>query len=57
MVQLSMMIESHSVQFFADKDKKFYERGIMKLPEKWQKVIEQNRKYYCGQKPLCFLND
>ena len=25
--------------------KKFYERGIMKLAERWQKVIEQNGKY------------
>ena len=24
-------------QFFAQKDKKFWEDGIMKLPEKWQK--------------------
>ena len=27
-------VKSHLVQFFADKDEKFYERGIMKLPEK-----------------------
>ena len=38
-------VKSHLVQFFADKDQKFYERGIMKLPEIWQKVIEQNGKY------------
>ena len=38
-------VKSHLVQFFADKDQKFYERGIMKLPERWQKVIEQNAKY------------
>ena len=38
-------LKSHLVQFFADKDKKFYERGIMKLSERWQKVIEQNGKY------------
>ena len=38
-------VKSHLVQFFADKDQKFYERGIMKLPERWQKVIEQNGKY------------
>ena len=37
-------VKSHLVQFFADKDEKFYERGIMKLPERWQ-VIEQNGKY------------
>ena len=38
-------VKSHLVKFFADKDQKFYERGIMKLPERWQKVIEQNGKY------------
>ena len=38
-------LKSHLVQFFADKDQKFYERGIMKLPERWKKVIEQNGKY------------
>ena len=31
--------------FFAQKDKKFWEDGIMKLPEKWQKVVEQKGKY------------
>ena len=35
----------HLVQFFADKDRSFYERGIMKLTERWQKVIEQNWQY------------
>ena len=33
-------VKSHLVQFFADKDQKFYEREIVKLPERWQKVIE-----------------
>ena len=37
--------KSHLVQFFVDKDEKFYERGIIKLPERWQKVMEQNGKY------------
>ena len=27
-------VKSDLVQFFADKDQKFYERGIMKLPER-----------------------
>ena len=27
-------VKSHSVHFFADKDQKFYEREIMKLPER-----------------------
>ena len=30
-------VKFHSVQFVADKDQKFYERGIAKLPERWQK--------------------
>ena len=31
----------HLEQFFAQKDK-FWEDKIMKLPEKWQNVVEQN---------------
>ena len=38
-------VKSHLVQFFADKEHKFYERGIINLPERWQKVIEQNGEY------------
>ncbi|CAK9827264.1 Histone-lysine N-methyltransferase SETMAR [Anthophora retusa] len=38
-------VNQHLVQFFADKDRSFYKRGIMKLPERWQKVIEQNGQY------------
>ena len=38
-------VKSHLVQFFADKDQKFYALGIKKLPERLQKVIEQNGKY------------
>ena len=29
----------------ASKDQKFYERGIMLLPERWQKVLDQNGQY------------
>ena len=35
----------HLEQFFAQKDKKFWEDGIMKLPEKWQKVVEEKGEY------------
>ena len=35
----------HLEQFFVQKDKKFWEDGIMKLPEKWQKVVEQKSEY------------
>ena len=38
-------VKSHLVQFFANKDQKFYKRGIMELPEIWHKVIKQNEKY------------
>ena len=40
------MISSRTwLSFFAVKDQKFHQRGIMKLPESWQKVIEQNGRY------------
>ena len=35
----------HLEQFFAQKDKKFWGDGIMKLPEKRQKVVEQKGEY------------
>ena len=34
------------------KGKKFWEDGIMKLPEKWQKVVEQKGKISCSIKFL-----
>ena len=48
-------VKSHLVRFFVDKEQKFYERGIMKLPERWQKVIEQNGKYIIDQSSLFVL--
>ena len=35
-------VKSYLVQFFADNNQKFYERGIMMLLERWQMVIAQN---------------
>ena len=35
----------HLEQFFTQKHKKFWEDGIMKLPENWQKVVEQKGEY------------
>ena len=35
-------IKSYLIHFFANKNHKFYERGIMMLPDRWQKVIDQN---------------
>lgn len=32
-------------QFFSEKHKKYWMDGIMKLPMKWQKVVEQNGQY------------
>ena len=37
--------ENHFVQFFAQTPQKFYSNGIMILPEKWKKVIDQNVTY------------
>ncbi|GFU91047.1 histone-lysine N-methyltransferase SETMAR [Trichonephila clavipes] len=38
-------VKNHLDQFFANKDQKFYDRGIMLLPERWQKVLDQNGQY------------
>ncbi|EZA47103.1 hypothetical protein X777_16564, partial [Ooceraea biroi] len=38
-------IKSSLELFFAEKNKNFFERGIVKLPEKWQKIIKQNGQY------------
>ncbi|GFY23755.1 mariner Mos1 transposase [Trichonephila clavipes] len=38
-------VKNHLDQFFASKDQKFYVRGIMLLPERWQKVLDQNGQY------------
>ena len=35
----------HLEQFSVQKNKKIWEDGIMKLPGKWQKVVEQNSEY------------
>ena len=37
--------KGHLKQLFAQTDKKFREDEIIKLPEKWQKVVEQNGEY------------
>ncbi|GFT86816.1 histone-lysine N-methyltransferase SETMAR [Trichonephila clavipes] len=33
------------LEFFANKDQDFHERGIMKPPLKWQQIIQQNGAY------------
>ncbi|GFW35817.1 mariner Mos1 transposase [Trichonephila clavipes] len=38
-------VKNHLDQFFASKDQKLYERGIMLLPERWQKMLDQNSQY------------
>lgn len=38
-------VKSQLTAFLAKMDQTFYERGIFKLSERWQKVIEQNGKY------------
>ena len=38
-------VKTQLEQFFALKNKEFYEKGIMILPEKWQKVTDNNGHY------------
>ena len=38
-------VKTQLEQFFALKNKEFYEKGIMIPPEKWQKVIDNNGHY------------
>ena len=38
-------VKNELIQFFASWNQSFYESRIMKLIERWQKVIEQNGQY------------
>ena len=38
-------VKSHLDQFIGSRDQDFYQRGIFKLPERWQKVIAQHGNY------------
>ena len=38
-------VKNELIQFFVSKNQTFYEGGIMKLTERWKKVIEQNSQY------------
>lgn len=40
-------IKSHLESFVEQKDKHFFESGIMSLPERWQQIIVQNGAYIC----------
>ncbi|GFV65502.1 hypothetical protein TNCV_1737391 [Trichonephila clavipes] len=46
-------LKSHLVEFFADKDQKLYELGIMKLPEKWQQNSMDRSTRWFG---LCMMS-
>ncbi|GFX46814.1 histone-lysine N-methyltransferase SETMAR [Trichonephila clavipes] len=47
--------ENRLLDLFTNKSQDFYERGIMKLPLKWQQVIQQNDAYLTqiGQSEAC----
>nr|XP_031834418.1 histone-lysine N-methyltransferase SETMAR-like [Nomia melanderi] len=47
--------ENRLLDFFVNKNQDFYNRGIMKLPLKWQQIIEQNGAYLTqiGQSETC----
>ncbi|GFW47755.1 mariner Mos1 transposase [Trichonephila clavipes] len=38
--------ENRLLEFLANKDQDFYERGIMKIPLKWQQIIQQNGTHF-----------
>ncbi|GFV91988.1 histone-lysine N-methyltransferase SETMAR [Trichonephila clavipes] len=44
-ITLNEEVKNHLDQFFASKDQNFYERGIMPLPERWQKVLDRKGQY------------
>ncbi|KAL9910473.1 histone-lysine N-methyltransferase SETMAR-like isoform 1-T5 [Glossina fuscipes fuscipes] len=47
--------ENRLLEFFANRDQDFYERVILKLPLKWQQIIQQNGAYLTqiGQSEAC----
>ncbi|KOC60644.1 Histone-lysine N-methyltransferase SETMAR, partial [Habropoda laboriosa] len=38
-------VKSAIDSFFSDKSQDFYKRGIMQLPQRWEKVIDNDGKY------------
>ncbi|GFU89197.1 histone-lysine N-methyltransferase SETMAR [Trichonephila clavipes] len=43
--------ENRLLEFLANKDQDYYERDIMKIPLKWQQIIQQNGAYLSQIKP------
>lgn len=39
-------IKKEVSQFFASKNASFYEKGIKQLPERWEKVINNDGNYF-----------
>ncbi|KOX67598.1 hypothetical protein WN51_08700, partial [Melipona quadrifasciata] len=37
--------KTHLDEYFTSKLKRFWKEGIMRLPERWKKIIEQNGSY------------
>ena len=33
------------LQYFAQKGQKIFEQGILNLPKRWEKLVEQNGQY------------
>ena len=38
-------VKNELIQFFTSKNQTFYESGIVKLTERWQKIINQSSQY------------
>ncbi|GFU22624.1 transposase [Trichonephila clavipes] len=47
--------ENRLLELYANKDQYFYDRGIIKLPLKWQQIMQQNGAYWSqiGQCKTC----
>jgi len=41
----SLEAVKNALEFFAQKSRGFYTSGIMRWPERWQKIIDQNGQY------------
>ena len=48
-------IKSYLIQFFANKNQKFHERGITMLAERWQKVNDQKWATHYGIKLFSYM--
>ena len=46
-------METDLINFFVEKSKDFYERGILSLPECWRRVIDSDGAYVAESSFYC----